>query len=57
MFGLPFVIVDEGNSLLDFFDNNLVKLSNKRTCIGAFNALRVHEDSPSNVVTMKMDIG
>ncbi|MFL3656378.1 MAG: hypothetical protein ACJ04P_15000 [Halioglobus sp.] len=32
-------------------------LSNNRTRIGAFNALRVLEDSPANVVTMEMDIG
>ena len=56
MFGKLFVIVEEGNPMLDFFDNNLVKLWNSRTCIGAFNALRVLEESPANVVTMEMEI-
>ena len=56
MFGKLFVIVEEGNPMLDFFDNNLVKLWNSRACIGAFNALRVFEESPANVVTMEMEI-
>jgi response regulator RpfG family c-di-GMP phosphodiesterase len=42
--------------MFDFFDNDLVKLSNSRTCTGAFDALRVLEESPANVVTMEMEI-
>jgi len=56
MFGKLFVIVEERNPMLDFFDNDLVKLSNSRTCTGAFDALRVLEESPANVVTMEMEI-
>ena len=56
MFGKLFVIVGKGNPMFDFFDNDLVKLSNSRTCTGAFDALRVLEESPANVVTMEMEI-
>jgi two-component SAPR family response regulator len=56
MFGKLFVIVEEGNPMFDFFDNDLVKLSNSRTCTGAFDALRVLEESPANVVTMEIEI-
>ena len=56
MFGKLFVIVEERNPMFDFFDNDLVKLSNSRTCTGAFDALRVLEESPANVVTMEMEI-
>lgn len=42
--------------MFDFFDNDLVKLSNSRTYAGAFDALRVLEESPANVVTMEMEI-
>jgi two-component SAPR family response regulator len=56
MFGKLFVIVEEKNPMFDFFDNDLVKLSNSRTCTGAFDALRVLEESPANVVTMEMEI-
>jgi two-component SAPR family response regulator len=56
MFGKLFVIVEKGNPIFDFFDNDLVKLSNSRTCTGAFDALRVLEESPANVVTMEMEI-
>jgi|TARA_B110000467_G_C17902573_1_gene255640 two-component SAPR family response regulator len=56
MFGKLFVIVEKGNPMFDFFDNDLVKLSNSRTCTGAFDALRVLEESPANVVTMEMEI-
>jgi hypothetical protein len=60
MFGLPFVIVvivGTRDSILDFFDYDLVTFSNNRACIDAFNALRILEDSPANVVTMEIDIG
>ena len=56
MFGKLFVIVEERNPMFDFFDNDLVKLSNSRTYAGAFDALRVLEESPANVVTMEMEI-
>jgi len=63
MFGLPFVIVVivvivvTRDSILDFFDYDLVTFSNNRACIDAFNALRILEDSPANVVTMEIDLG
>ena len=60
MFGLPFVIVvivGTRDSILDFFDYDLATFSNNRACIDAFNALRILEDSPANVVTMEIDIG
>ena len=60
MFGLPFVIVvivGTRDSILDFFDYDLVTFSNNRACIDAFNTLRILEDSPANIVTMEMDIG
>ena len=56
MFGRLFIIVEEGNSRLDFFANDLVKLSNNRTFIGAFNTLRLLKESPANIVTMGMEI-
>ncbi len=57
MFDLPVVIVKGGNSILDFFDDDLLKFSNNRVCFGAVNALQILEDSPANVVITEMDVG
>ena len=60
MFGLPFdnaAFVGTRDSILDFFDYDLVTFSHNRACIDAFNALRILEDSAANVVTMEIDIG
>ncbi len=57
MFDLPVVIVKGGNSILDFFDDDLMKFSNNRVCFGAVNALQVLEASPANVVITEMDVG
>jgi response regulator RpfG family c-di-GMP phosphodiesterase len=59
MFDRPFVIVvivEKINSILHFFDYDLVTFSSNRTCIEAFNALQVLKNSPANVVTMEMNI-
>ena len=60
MFGLPFVIVvivGTRDSILDFFDYDLVTFSNNPASIDAFNAFRILKDSPANVATMEIDIG
>lgn len=57
MFDQPVVVVKGGNSILDFLDDGLMKLSNNRVCFGAVNALQVLEDAPANVVIMEMDAG
>jgi len=56
MFDPPVVVVVKGgNSILDFLDDGLMKISNNRVCFGAVNALQVLEDAPANVVIMEMD--
>ena len=57
MFDLPVVVVKGANSILNFFDDDLMKFSKNRVCFGAVNALQVLEDSPANVVIMEMDVG
>lgn len=57
MFELPVVVVKGANSILDFFDDHLMKFANNRVCFGAVNALQVLEDSPANVVIIEMDVG
>lgn len=57
MFDLPVVVVKGENSILDFFDDDLMKFSNNRVCFGAVNALQVLEDSSANVVITEMDLG
>lgn len=57
MFDLPLVVVKGGQSILDFFDDNLLKFSNNRVCFGAVNALQVLEESPASVVITEMDVG
>ena len=57
MFELPVVVVKGANSILDFFDDDLMKFANNRVCFGAVNALQVLEDSPANVVITEMDVG
>lgn len=57
MFELPVVVVKGANSILDFFDDDLLKFSNNRVCFGAVNALQILEDSPANVVITEMGVG
>ena len=57
MFDQPVVVAKGGNSILDFLDEGLMKLSNNPVCFGAVNALQVLEDAPANVVIMEMDAG
>jgi diguanylate cyclase (GGDEF)-like protein len=57
MFDLPIVVVKGGDSILDFFDDNLLKFSKNRVCFGAVNALQVLEESPASVVITEMNVG
>jgi phosphoserine phosphatase RsbU/P len=57
MFDQPVVVIKGENSILDFLDDGLMKLSNNRVCFGAVNALQVLENAPANVVIMEMDAG
>jgi|TARA_B100001971_G_C18244024_1_gene572925 diguanylate cyclase (GGDEF)-like protein len=57
MFDLPIVVVKGGNSILDFFDHELIKFTNNRVCYGAVNALQILDDSPANVVITEVDVG
>ena len=57
MSDLPIVVVKGGHSILDFFDDALMRFSNNRVCFGAVNALQVLENSPANVVITEMDVG
>jgi diguanylate cyclase (GGDEF)-like protein len=58
MFDQPVIVaVKGGNSILDFLDDGLMKVSDNRVCFGAVNALQVLEDAPANVVIMEMDAG
>ncbi len=57
MFDLPIVVVKGGNSILDFFDHELIKFTNNRVCYGAANALQVLEDAPASVVITEVDVG
>lgn len=57
MFELPLVVVKGRRSMLDFFDDELMKFSNNRVCFGAVNALQILEDSPAHVVITEMDVG
>jgi len=58
MFDQPVVVVVKGgNSILDFLDGGLMKVSDNRVCFGAVNALQVLEDAPANVVITEMDAG
>ena len=57
MFDLPIVVVKGGRSILDFFDDALMRFSNNRVCFGAVNALQVLESAPANVVITEMDVG
>jgi PleD family two-component response regulator len=56
MFDLPIVVVKGGNSILDFFDHELIKFTNNRVCYGAVNALQVLEDTPANVVIAEFNV-
>ncbi|HAK52630.1 MAG TPA: hypothetical protein DCM54_12125 [Gammaproteobacteria bacterium] len=56
MFDLPMVVVKGGNSILDFFDHELIKFTNNRVCFGAVNALQVLEESPANVVIAAFNV-
>ena len=56
MFDLPIVVVKGGNSILDFFDDELIKFTNNRVCFGAVNALQVLEDAPANVVIAEFNV-
>ena len=57
MFDLPIVVVKGGNSILDFFDHELIKFTNNRVCFGAVNALQMLEESPANVVIAEFNVG
>lgn len=57
MFDLPIIVVKGENSILDFFDHELIKFKNHRVCYGAINALQVLEDAPANVVITEVDVG
>lgn len=57
MFDLPIVVVKGNDSILNFFDENLMEFSNNRVCFGAVNALQVLEDSPAHVVITEMNVG
>ncbi len=57
MFDLPIVVVKGANSILDFFDHELIKFSNNRVCYGAVNALQILEDAPASVVITEVDVG
>ncbi|MCZ6501131.1 MAG: diguanylate cyclase [Gammaproteobacteria bacterium] len=57
MFDLPIVVVKGGDSILDFFDHELIKFTNNRVCYGAVNALQVLEDAPASVVITEVDVG
>ena len=57
MFDLPIVVVKGGNSILDFFDHELIKFTNNRVCYGAVNALQSLDTSPANVVITEVDVG
>jgi len=57
MFDLPIVVVKGANSILDFFDHELIKFSNNRVCYGAVNALQILEDAPACVVITEVNVG
>ncbi len=57
MFDLPIVVVKGANSILDFFDHELIKFSNNRVCYGAVNALQILEDAPASVVITEVNVG
>ncbi len=57
MFDLPIVVVKGGDSILDFFDHELIEFTNNRVCFGAVNALQILEDTPANVVIAKVNVG
>ena len=57
MFDLPIVVVKGGDSILDFFDHELIRFSNNRVCYGAVNALQFLEDAPANVVITENSVG
>jgi diguanylate cyclase (GGDEF)-like protein len=57
MFDLPIVVVKGGNSILDFFDHELIKFPNNRVCYGAVNALQILEDAPASVVITEVNVG
>ncbi len=57
MFDFPIVVVKGGNSILDFFDHELIKFTKNRVCYGAVNALQVLEDAPASVVLTEVDVG
>jgi PleD family two-component response regulator len=56
MFDLPIVVVKGGNSILDFFDHELIKFTNNSVCYSAVNALQVLEDAPANVVIAEFNV-
>ncbi len=57
MSDLPIVVVKGANSILDFFDQELIRFSNNRVCYGAVNALQVLEGAPAGVVITEVDVG
>ena len=57
MFDFPIVVVKGGSSILDFFDQELIKFTNNRVCYGAVNALQVLEDASASVVITEVDVG
>jgi diguanylate cyclase (GGDEF)-like protein len=57
MIDLPIVVVKGGNSILDFFDQELIKFPNNQVCYGAVNALQILEDAPASVVITEVEVG
>ena len=57
MLDLPIVVVKGGNSILDFFDQELINFPNNRVCYGAVNALQILEDVPASVVITEVNVG
>ena len=57
MIDLPIVVVKGENSILDFFDHELIKFPNNQICYGAVNALQILEDAPASVVITEVDAG
>jgi diguanylate cyclase (GGDEF)-like protein len=57
MIDLPIVVVKGANSILDFFDHELINFPNNRVCYGAVNALQILEDAPASVVITEVDVG
>lgn len=57
MSDLPIVVVKGANSILDFFDHELIQFPNNRVCYGAVNALQILEDAPAGVVITEVNVG